>query len=182
MIDMDDVITYGTFRRQIEDYIGHKIDTSKTGYYLQNALEEKKDEFFQKGPLDMYQDAPLLENAYEAIEKLNQIYEVYIVSAFHIPDAPYQDGNHVKFKIEYLQKNLPFLKETQFIFLNNKKLIPFDIKIDDSMANLENAKTKILFTAYHNQELSKEKLMEKGIIQANNWQEVLKILLEGNEL
>lgn len=166
MIDMDDVITLGTFQKQIEEYIGHKIDFSKTGYYLQNALEERKEEFFQKGPLNMYQDAPLLENAYEAIEKLNQNYEVYIVSAYHIPDAPYQDGNHVKFKIEYLQKNLPFLKESQFIFLNNKTLLPFDIKIDDQIKNLENAKIKILFAAYHNQEISKEELMEKEIKRA----------------
>lgn len=32
MIDMDDVITDGTFKEQIENYIGHPIDFKKTGY------------------------------------------------------------------------------------------------------------------------------------------------------
>ena len=48
MIDMDDVITDGTFRTQIEECLGHKIDTNKTGYYLQNALEEKRMIFLEE--------------------------------------------------------------------------------------------------------------------------------------
>lgn len=67
MIDMDDVITDGTFKKQIKRYIGHPIDISKTGHYLQNALEEKKN--FRAKPLDMYQDAPLKEGAYEIIKQ-----------------------------------------------------------------------------------------------------------------
>jgi len=177
MIDMDDVITIGTFRNQIEDFIGTKIDTTKTGYFLQNALGERKEEFFQKGPLNMYQDAPLLDGAYEAIEKLNHIYNLYIVSAYHIPDAAYQDGNHLKNKIEYLQNKLPFLEERQLIFLNQKNLFYFDIKIDDSIKNLENASQKLLFTAFHNHGVKKEELESLGIQRIDNWQEVLQILL-----
>jgi len=179
MIDMDDVITDGTFRKQIEDFIGNKIDTSKTGYFLQNALGEQKETFFRKGPLNMYQDAPLKSDAFQVIKKLNSVYDLYIVSSFHIPDAPYQDGNQLKYKVEYLQKELPFLDERQFIFTNAKKMIHFDIKIDDSVANLENAKMKLLFSAYHNLEISEDDLRRQGIKRVHDWLEVEKILLEG---
>lgn len=177
MIDMDDVITIGTFKKQIEDYIGHKIDTKKTGYFLQNALEDKKEEFFRKGPINMYEDAPLMKDAYEAIEALNEVYDLYIVSAYHIKDAPYQDGNHLKYKLEYLNKKLPFIKQRQIIFLNEKKILYFDIKIDDSPKNLENAKKKILFSAYHNLEIPNKELKKENIIRVNNWQEIRDILL-----
>lgn len=177
MIDMDDTITDGTFRRQIEQFIGHEIDTNKTGYYLQNALEDRKEEFFQKGPLDMYEDSPLKENAYEVIEKLNEKYELYIVSSYHIPDAPYQEGNHLKAKMEYLQKQLPFLNTNQIIFADNKSFMNFDIRIDDSIRHLTESETRLLFDAYNNQMISQEELEEKHIRRVMNWQEIASILL-----
>lgn len=181
MIDMDDVITDGTFRKQIEDYIGHVINHEETGYYIQNALGEKKEEFFRKAPLNMYEEAPLLPDAYEVLEKCNEKYEMYIVSAYDIPDAPYQIGNHLKFKMEYLQKKLPFIKPSQIVFCNQKGLIDFDIILDDSIRNLESGKLKLLFSSYHNGGLSEEELQEQGIIRVNDWQEVADILLKDGE-
>lgn len=59
MIDMDDVITDGTFRQQIEDFLGEKIDIQKTGYFLQEAIRKRKEEFFRQKPLNMYESSPL---------------------------------------------------------------------------------------------------------------------------
>lgn len=177
MIDMDDCITDGTFRRQIEEYIGGKIDINKTGYYLQNALGERKEKFFRKGPLNMYEDAPLKNGAYEVIEKLNQVYDIYIVTNYCIPDAHFQEGNHLKFKMEYLQKHLPFLKTEQIVFLNDKKLMNFDIRIDDSIRHLVGGETLLLFDAWSNQSLTEEELASKNIRRVMNWQEIADILL-----
>ncbi len=177
MIDMDDVITDGTFRKQIEEYIGEEINTDKTGYYLQNALGDRKEEFFKKGPLNMYEDALLKEGAFEVIQKLNSVYDVYIVTSYTIPDAHYQEGNHLKYKMEYLQKHLPFLTSNQIIFLNNKELISFDIRIDDSIKHLKTGEIKLLFNAYNNQELTEEELVSKNIKRVMNWQEIAEILL-----
>lgn len=174
---MDDVITDGTFRKQIEEYIGEEIDTDKTGYYLQNALGDKKEEFFRKGPLDMYEDAPLKEGALEVIQKLNSVYDVYIVTSYTIPDAHYQEGNHLKFKMEYLQKHLPFLRTEQIIYINDKSLIDFDIRIDDSIRHLMKGETLLLFDAYNNQEITKEELNSKNIRRVMNWYEIEDILL-----
>lgn len=177
MIDMDDVITDGTFRKQIEEYIGHAIDTNETGYYLQNALLDKKEEFFRRKPLDMYEDCDLKENAFEVIKALNDVYEVYVVTSFEVPDAHYQEGNHLKYKMEYLQRKLPFLRTEQIIFINNKELIDFDIRIDDSIKHLTRGEKLFLFDAYNNQEISKEELDFKNIKRVKNWQEIREILL-----
>lgn len=48
MVDMDDVLVYGSFGKILEDYLGYKPDYKKTGYYTQNALGDKKDDFFNK--------------------------------------------------------------------------------------------------------------------------------------
>lgn len=51
------------------------------------------------------------------------------------------------YKYEWLCQNLPFLSAKQFVFCSDKTIIDCEIKIDDKMDNLENAETKLLFTA-----------------------------------
>ena len=63
-------------------------------------------------------------------------------------------------KYKYLIKNFPFLDPNNNVFLRNKSVLNIDIKIDDRIDNLNGAKTKILFTAYHNKNIS-DKALEK---------------------
>ena len=177
MIDMDNVITDGTFKKQIEDFIGHEIDIQETGYFLQNALKSKKEEFFRRKPLNMYEDSSLIKDAYEVIESLNRVYEVYIVTSYILPETHYQEGNHLKFKMEYLQRKLPFLKTEQIIFINNKDLIDFDIRIDDSLNNLTRGEMLLLFDSFLNQHISKEELELRNIKRVMSWAEIKEILL-----
>ena len=53
----------------------------------------------------------------------------------------------------------------------------FDIRIDDRLNNLSGATTKLLFTAWHNKDLSKEELKKKNTIRVNSWKEIEDILL-----
>ncbi len=68
-----------------------------------------------------------------------------------------------------------------YVFLGNKSILGCDIKIDEKLENLENAKIKLLYTAYHNKNLSDNVLNEKGIIRVDNWNDIEKILLESEE-
>ena len=52
--------------------------------------------------------------------------------------------------------------------------------IDDRISNLEGARTKLLFTAYHNKNISNTDLSQDGIIRVNNWYDIENILL-GNK-
>ena len=66
--------------------------------------------------------------------------------------------------------------------INNKDMLEADIRIDDSISNLKGkAEKKILFTAYHNKNITDDKLEKEGVIRANSWREIEKILLGGKE-
>lgn len=58
--------------------------------------------------------------------------------------------------------------------------IMFDDKIyiDDKVNNIEGATTKLLYTAWHNKDITKEELEKQNIIRVNNWKEIGKILLD----
>jgi len=84
----------------------------------------------------------------------------------------------LKHKFEFLLKNLPFLDPNKFTFQTNKSILNCEIKIDDKMENLKNAEIKLLYTAYHNENISDDELRKENIIRVNNWKEIRKILLE----
>ena len=66
----------------------------------------------------------------------------------------------------------------RFIFLSEKELIDSDIKIDDSVYKLKGkAEIKLLFTAYHNKNITADELKEKKLTRVNSWKEIEKILL-----
>ena len=73
---------------------------------------------------------------------------------------------------------MPFINPHNFIFLGNKSVLNCDIKIDDRLDNLNGAKTKILFTAFHNKKISEKNLKKQGIKRVNNWKEIEQLLLK----
>lgn len=177
MIDMDDVFVKGGFLYLLNDYLktNYKEDDFKD-FYMQDIVPNKEeffDYFFDK---DMYEYAELCEGARESLEYLNKKYEVYICTSYIFRDYPRRCANILSQKFNYLVKELPFLNPNNFIFITDKSLIKADVRIDDRIENLSVGSKNILFTAYHNKNISNEELKEKGIVRANNWSEVIKIL------
>ena len=82
-------------------------------------------------------------------------------------------------KFNFLIKNLPFLDPRKFVFTSSKDVVCGDVFIDDYLGNLERspAKTKLLFTSYHNKHFTDEELKQKNIKRVNGWEEVCKTLL-----
>ena len=181
MIDMDDVMTSSdNFISIISDFLGRKVtaDMAKD-YYLQELLEDKKEEFF-KGfkDINLYKNETLEPNCYEVLELLNEKYELYICTSYIWRESVETGGINVRNKYEFLYKALPFINPTQYIFTTNKTIIDFDIRIDDSMKHLAKGETKLLYTAYHNKNITDEELNNKGIIRVNNWSDIKKILID----
>lgn len=88
------------------------------------------------------------ENTYEYLEKLNNEYELYIVTS-----TSYKTP---KFKFDKLFSLFPFLNEDQLILISNKKLLNVDIMIDDCIDNLLGGKyIKILIDAPYNRDYKK---------------------------
>ena len=182
MIDMDDVITCHNFEKNIEKYLGYKYDFSNfTGYRMQDVLEDKKKDFFiWLRDKNYYEEATLVDNCYDVIKELNSKYEIYIVTDYVWPEEEIHCalGKFIKDKYDFLYKNFDFLKPNQFLFVSSKKMIKADIKIDDKLTNLIGAKTKIMYTAYHNKNITDKELNKKKVIRANNWLDIKRILLE----
>ena len=172
MIDMDNVITDGKVFELIESRINRKIKDNDT-FFLQNLLENKKEFYEQIKTTDIYADSELIKDCYEVLEKLNNKYDIYIVTSY-IWDNEYEfSANNLKNKYNYLRKELPFISPEKYIFTTNKQLLRFDIAIDDRLVNLTGATTKILFDAWHN----KQDYLSEDIIRVTSWKEVENILL-----
>ena len=180
MVDMDDVITNGVFDSFIEEFIGHSIEQEHVnGYFLQDLIVGRENEFRKKySKKNVYQNAPLLDGCYDVLKRLNEQYDVYIVTSYiwklDVMNAAY----NLKNKFEYLKRELPFIDEHKYIFIDDKSLLNFDIRIDDRVKNLEPATTKLLFSSRGNANISNQELEEKGIIRVNSWREIEKILLD----
>lgn len=179
MIDMDNVITDGIFLDLINEFLGSNYQLKDLkNYYLQELIKDKEEEFwvFVKDR-NFYKDASLLDGCFEVLEKLNKVYDIYIVTAYLWKDTIDISGNNLKNKYYYLREQLPFISPEKYIFTTNKNMINFDIRIDDKLENIEKADIKLLFSAWHNRNLDSNELKEKNVIRVNNWYEGEKILL-----
>lgn len=180
MVDMDDVICDGGFLKVVNNFLktDYKLEEIKT-YYIQDIIPKEKqkdwEQYFLKQ--NFYDYCELLPNAYEVMERLNKKYEIYIATAYIFKDNEYYSAECLKHKFNWLYENIPFIKPENFVFLSNKELLDCEIKIDDKLSNLKGkAEKKLLFTAYHNKELSEEEIQKEGVIRVNGWLEVEKLL------
>jgi 5'-nucleotidase len=112
-----------------------------------------------------FRDLDVYPGAKEVVKKLNDHYQVYIVS------AAMEFPNSLKDKFEWLEDHFAFLKWKQICFCGSKGIIHGDIMIDDHSRNFNDfIKRKILFTTHHN-------VLEEGYERVADWQEVAKKLL-----
>jgi len=178
MIDMDDVIVSGGFLYLLNEFMhtNYKEEDFKS-FYMQDVLPNKKDFFNYFFNKNLYDYGTLKDGVVEALQELSKNYEIYICTAYIFKEAPEGSSVILKYKYDYLLKHFPFLNPNKFIFTGDKSIVNGDIKIDDRVENLENATTKLLFTAYHNKNISKEELLKKQIVRVNNWKEIKNLLL-----
>lgn len=87
-------------------------------------------------------------------------------------------GDNLKNKYNFLYKELDFINPRNYIFTADKSIVHCDIKIDDKLENINGATTKLLFTAYHNKNLSDNELLSLNINRVNNWKEIEEFLLK----
>lgn len=184
MIDMDEVIVRGKFSDFLNEFLGGVDFEKLNSYYRQDLIKGKEDEFkkiYQYRNLYKNDNGTFLEplpNCVEIIKKLNDLFDIYIVTSYvwkeNVIDASY----NLKFKHEYLKYFFPFINENNFIYISDKSKIVFDIGIDDRPKNLVSCNKKILFTEFRNEKIPKEDLEKDNIIRANNWLEIENILIE----
>lgn len=165
IIDMDDVMAdaTGQFIRFYEKEFGSPITREQLNF------KEEMEGFpahhqkivyrfiFQK---DFFRTMEVKENAQEIVRKLNEKYELFIVSsAMEFP-------NSLNEKLDWLTEHFPFLHWKQFVFCGSKAVVYGDYMVDDMIHNLERFNgEKFIFTAPHN-------LQHNHFSRLNNWKEV----------
>lgn len=184
MIDMDEVIVKGRFSDFLNDFLG-EVDFEKlNGYFRQDLIKGREEDFrkiYQFKNLYKKDDGSFIEplpDCVDTIRKLNECYEVYIVTSYIWKEDVIDAAHNLKYKFEYLKHFLPFMDINNFIFISDKSKMKFDIGIDDRPGNLKNCDKKLLFTEFRNEKISKEELEKDNITRANNWLEVQKLLIE----
>lgn len=181
MVDMDDVIYHDTFINILEEFLQEKIsiDTcQKTGYYLQNLVPDKKAFFDYLFKINFYDYGHIAPNCKEVLEILNEQYRLFILTSYIFLEEPIRSGLFLNQKHLALLKDFPFFTPNNFIFANDKSVCAPDINIDDKVVNLLTAKRKILFSSYHNLEISDFDLKRLGIERVSDWEEIGNILIK----
>ena len=184
MIDMDEVIVKGRFTDFLNEFLGGVDFEKLNGFYRQDLIKGKEEEFKK-----IYQFRNLYKNdgvtfieplpyCIETLEQLQRYYQLFVVTSYIWKEDIIDASTNLKNKYEYLRYFLPFIDPNNYIFITDKSKIKFDIGIDDRPKNLISCKQKILFTEFRNEKISDEDLALDGIVRANDWSEVKKLLLK----
>lgn len=183
MIDMDEVIVVGKFSDYLVEFLGNVNFDNLHTQNRQDLIKGREEEFRKIYKYkNLYKDengnyiAPL-SDCVDVIEKLNERYDVYIVTSYIWKEDVIDAATNLKNKFEYLQYWFPFIDTNQFIFMTDKAKIHYDIGIDDRISNLESCNRKLLFTEFRNKNVTKEELENIGIKRVNNWLDVEKEIL-----
>lgn len=182
IIDFDDVICDNEFVTCYNEFFHtNKKHSDFKGYFIDSEikdLETKKafGEYVIKR--NFYKNAKIKDGAIEAIRLLSKIYSVYICTAYYMDYVRNLCGTILEQKYSFIVEHIPTFDMSKIIFTNSKSVINGDIMIDDNVNNLitNNACTKLLFTAEHNEKIEKDELIKYNIVRVNNWNEVLNIL------
>ena len=182
MIDMDEVIVVGRFSDFLVEFLGNVNFENLHTQNRQDLLKAREVEFKKIYKYkNCYKDnngnyIEPLPNCVDVIKKLNERYDIYIVTKYIWNENVIDAATNLKNKFEYLHYWLPFVDENKFIFMSDKTKIHYDIGIDDRINNLHSCNIKLLFTEFRNKNITDEELRTKGIKRVNNWLDVEKVI------
>ena len=111
-----------------------------------------------------FRSAPVMDGAVEALQKLQEHYDIYIVSAamefpLSLPE-----------KYDWMTEHFPFISWRNLVFCGDKSIISTDFMIDDHPKNLDHfSGQSIIFSSFHNFDINRYP-------RINNWEEGLILL------
>lgn len=167
LIDMDGVLSdiYGQFANYEYKDIGLIQSSKDLSGKLENEAFKNHDKYVNSK--NFFYTASPIKDIIDMVEKLNSIYQIFIVS------SATQFPLSLTEKMKWITKHFPFLSWKQIVLCGTKEIINGDIMIDDHFKNLDNFQGQtILFTQPHNINKNTDKH-----IRVNDWKEIEKLLL-----
>lgn len=182
LIDLDYVICYPGFLAIMNRFLGtNYTEDDFTEYIVDDVIgdDNKKQEFYEYYlTQDGYKEAIFIEGAKEILEKLNEVYDIYLCTACVMFGVERKSAKLFKDKFEFLMRELPFIDPEKIIFTNSKNIFIADVQIDDRLPNLQGKVClKLLFDAYHNRNITDEELEKQNVVRVKNWKDIEQILL-----
>lgn len=185
IIDLDDVLALDGYLNMMNAFFNRNyVYEDIPGYYCEALLNKEelkayRDYFKNHNVYEYAKVAPFSKEVLKDLISYDD-YELFICSSYYSEIDEEIFPNLIPYKCEFLMDNYPFLTSKNFIFANDKSLIDADIRIDDSINNLGGDGLNLLFSAYHNRDLSDEYLEFKNVIRVNDWLDIKKILKKSN--
>jgi len=168
-IDMDEVLAdpVSKFIKLYNRDYGVPLDTiiDPGNEIYQHVPEQVNHKWFdyinEKG---FFRDLPVIEGSVEALKKLQESHEIYIVS------AATEFRNSLEDKIDWLEEHFPFIGWQNIVFCGDK-IIKADVLIDDRIKNFVGFEgRKLLFSSPHN-------MLINNYERVDTWEQVLEKLL-----
>lgn len=166
-LDMDGVLAdeFNQVNRFFEAHKGLRITHEEAlGKKLSEAVPNAHDYILSEG---FFRTAPVIEGSQEVVRRLQDHYEVFIVS------AAVEYPRSLNEKLDWLAEHFPFIGWQHIVFCGSKTIVAADIMIDDNFKNLDPFPGKtLLFNQPHNQ------LADPGRHQrVFSWEEIAGLLL-----
>jgi 5'-nucleotidase len=113
-----------------------------------------------------FRTVPVVPGSRDVLERINQRYQVFVVSAAMEFPASLED------KREWLNEHFPFIHWRQIVFCGSKEIVKADIMIDDHLKNLDKFEgDTFLFSQPHNHGLQTKHR------RVDSWEEIAELLL-----
>lgn len=164
-VDMDEVIT--DTAKKLKDWYSNEFgiifnEKDLHGKDLRQAVNPEhlaKFHEYLNAP-GFFGDLEIMPDAETVLKRLDEEYDLYIVS------AALEFPNSLKDKYDWIAKNLPFITWRQICLCGNKSIVQTDIMIDDRTRNFSHFQgRKILYTQHHN-------IFEENYERVSNWKEI----------
>ena len=190
VVDFDDVLVEGGFLKLANKCFGeNKNKEDIKSYYIEdnyeNLSKEKLDEFYDILVTEnIYENhSYIITKMYDAIKKLSRDYEIIIFSACAMINRKDESGICFLNKYNYIIKNFDFVDPSNIILGGNKSIICADYFIDDKLSNLIDcrAKYKMLYTSYHNKEITDTELKKHNIKRINDGDEFYNYIINNDK-
>ena len=182
LIDVDDVVCENHFVPVVNEYLGKNYKEEDFGN-VKIELElfpdtDSRYKFYDYYvSVDSYDGIELKPGAGEVLEKLIKNNRVILVTSGCHYENSLAMGRQFGDKWRFLLNKLPFFPPQNIIFANQKDLIKGDIIVEDRVENMKGEyEKKILFTAFHNKNITDEELSQKNIIRVDDWHQLYKAL------
>lgn len=167
LIDMD-----GVMADIYKQFIAHESKVTGITQSMSDLAGKPEHEAFKNHDAyvhseNFFYSAPPIADSIDTVKKLNEVYDVFIVS------AATQFPRSLTEKMNWLTLHFPFLHWKQIVLCGTKEIIKGDIMIDDHFKNLDPFKGQtILFTQPHNINQTAGKHT-----RVDNWKEIESLLL-----